>query len=221
MIEAICWDIGGVFSPRPVDAIARFGARHGVDPDELLAAVFGDYGTDGDHPWHRLERGELPLAEAWPQIEAGAVALGIEFSLADFFGSFAGDEHDRGVVTDTVLEFHALGVRMAVITNNVREFSQGEGGGWRSLIPIDTMTVVVDSSAVGMRKPNPAIFHHTLDELGVGAAAAVFVDDTPANVDAAREVGMHGVLCGADPAVAMAELRTVVAEGGGPPVSSR
>lgn len=220
MIEAICWDVGGVFSARPVDAVARFGIEHGVDPDELLTAVFGDYGIDGDHVWHRLERGELPLADAWPEIEAGAAALGLEFSLADFFGSFAGDGHDRTVVTETLLELHRLGVRMAVVTNNVREFSQGEGGGWKSIVPIDVMSVVIDSSAVGMRKPNPAIFHHVLDELEVAAGATVFIDDTPANVDAAQGVGMHGVLCGPDPAEAMVELRAVVAAGGGPPLSS-
>lgn len=210
MIEAICWDVGGVFSGRPVDAIADVALEHGLDADEVFAAIFGPYHLDGDHAWHRVERGEIALQEAWGHVEAAVAAFGVELSLTDFFRRFGNDPHDRTVVTDTVRELHGRGIVMAIITNNVREFSESATGGWRSLVPIDVMSVVVDSSAVGMRKPDPAIYHHTLAELGVAPANAAFVDDMPANVDAARDLGMHGIVVGADPAPAMAELRALV-----------
>ena len=136
------------------------------------------------------------------------------------FASFGADDTDRSIVTDTLRDLESRGVRMAVVTNNVREFSSGSGGGWRSIVPIDVMSVVVDSSALGMRKPDPAIYHHVLDELGVVPAASVFVDDMAANVAAARAVGMHGVVVGRDPVAAMAELRNLVAEAGGVAISS-
>ena len=53
--------------------------------------------------------------------------------------------------------------------------------------------VVVISGEVGMRKPEPEIFHHTLDLIGLAAAECVFVDDLPHNVAAAVELGMVGV----------------------------
>ena len=220
MIGAVCWDVGGVFTARPVDAVERIGMAHGIDPGALFGAVFGDYAVDGDHPWHRLERGEVALTDAWGEIEAAVRALGADFGLADLFAGFGDDPTDRSVVTDTLLDLHARGVRMAVVTNNVREFSDGDGGGWRSLVPLHAVEVVVDSSAVGMRKPDPAIYRHVLDELGVAAESAVFVDDMPANVDAARGVGMYGVVCGPDPAPAMAELRALVDDAANP-LSSR
>ena len=77
-------------------------------------------------------------------------------------------------------------------------------------VPMELMSVVVDSSAVGMRKPEPEIFHHTLAELGVTPEAAVLVDDTAVNIDGAAAIGMHTVLVGLDPAPAMAELRALV-----------
>jgi len=52
---------------------------------------------------------------------------------------------------------------------------------------------VVISGEVGMRKPEPATFRHMLGLLGVRPLQAVFVDDLPANVHAAAEVGMVGV----------------------------
>ena len=57
----------------------------------------------------------------------------------------------------------------------------------------DMFDVVVVSGEVGMRKPEPRIFHHTLDLLGVAATEAVFVDDLDVNVRAAVAVGMVGV----------------------------
>ena len=103
------------------------------------------------------------------------------------------------------------GLAQAVVTNNVREFADmGDGRGWRRMVPMEHMTVVVDSSVVGMRKPDAEIFAHLLGELGVHADEAVLVDDTPVNLDGARLVGMQTVLVGSDPAPAMTELRSLV-----------
>ena len=211
MIEAVCWDVGGVFSGRPVDAIADVANEHGLDADEVFSAIFGPYHLDSDHSWHRVERGEIALSEAWADIEAAVAEFGIELSLADFFRRFGNDPHDRTVVSETARDLHSSGIAMGIITNNVKEFSESESGGWRSIVPIDVMSVVIDSSAVGMRKPDPAIYHHTLEQLGVAAVNAVFLDDMAANVEAARGVGMHGIVVDSDPAPAMAELRALVA----------
>jgi putative hydrolase of the HAD superfamily len=66
--------------------------------------------------------------------------------------------------------------------------------------------VVIDSSEVGMRKPNPAIYHLALEQLGgVPAAEAVFIDDSPGNVVGARNAGLQGIHF-EDAAQAIAEL---------------
>ncbi|HBU02942.1 MAG TPA: hypothetical protein DEA70_00505 [Acidimicrobiaceae bacterium] len=112
---------------------------------------------------------------------------------------------------DTAAAFAEAGLAQAVVTNNVREFADmGDGRGWRRMVPMEHMTVVVDSSVVGMRKPDGEIFTHLLSELGVAADEAVLVDDTPVNLDGARSVGMQAVLVGSDPAPAMTELRSLV-----------
>jgi len=107
------------------------------------------------------------------------------------------------VVVDRVAALRGEGYRTALLTNNVKEGSDT----WRSLVPVDDLfDVVVDSSSVGMRKPDPRIFALTLERLGgIEAGRAVFLDDHPGNVEGARRAGLTAILV-ADPADAVAEL---------------
>ena len=58
------------------------------------------------------------------------------------------------------------------------------------MIPVDDMfEVIVDSSAVGMRKPDPRIYQLALDQLGVAADRSVFLDDATGNIAAAVRSG--------------------------------
>ena len=87
-------------------------------------------------------------------------------------------------------ELRDAGFRMALLTNNVREWEPL----WRKMVPIDEIfELVVDSAFVGMRKPEPGIYELTLERLGAAAAECLFVDDMDLNCDAARELGMQAV----------------------------
>ena len=103
------------------------------------------------------------------------------------------------------------GYRTGIITNNVREF----GDGWRALIPVDELfEFVVDSSHVGVRKPDPRIFALALEQLGCpDPASCVFLDDHPANVAAARALGMLAIHVGPDPRRPSRRSRACSAEG--------
>jgi putative hydrolase of the HAD superfamily len=82
------------------------------------------------------------------------------------------------------------GYRMAICTNNVREWEAR----WRAMLPVDEIfDVVVDSGFVGSRKPEAPIYELTLERLGVPAHAALLVDDIEANCDGARAVGIEAV----------------------------
>src|SRR5688500_18195427 len=93
----------------------------------------------------------------------------------------------------------ASGRRMAMLPNNVREWEPL----WRSMLPVDQIfELVVDSAFVGMRKPEPEIYHLTLDrirehdpaELGdLQFSECLFIDDFEVNCAAARELGIHAV----------------------------
>ena len=56
-------DFTGVLTTSPFPAIGSLGDEAGVDPEVVLELMMGDYTADTDHPWHRLERGEITILD--------------------------------------------------------------------------------------------------------------------------------------------------------------
>jgi len=210
-IEAVIWDFGGVFTSSPFHAIATHADELGVDVKVIAALIFGDYGADTDHPWHRLERGEISFEQAGELIDAEAIAQGVDLTLQQAMGAIAG-AGGAGVCADMpelVREVRASGLRTGLLTNNLVEIRDL----WRPLLPLDELfDDVVDSSEVGLRKPDPAIYLLACGRLGgVDPEAVIFLDDAESNVEAAREVGMIGlVVTYGDPHV-RDEVRSLIA----------
>ncbi len=198
MIEAVLFDFGGVFTASPFDA---------AGDDVLRELIFGPYHEDTDHPWHRLERGELALADARAAIIELGRRKGVEadpFRMFERMGSDGGGRGARASFVERARDLRDAGYRTALVTNNVREFRRA----WRRLVPVDELfEVVVDSSEVGVRKPDPAIFRLALERLGgLDPERALFLDDFDGNLVAARELGIRCVLVEPDPAAALAAL---------------
>ena len=204
-IDAVLFDYGGVFTVSPFAAVSDLGREMGVDPQTLVATIFGPYDADTDHPWHQLERGEISLAKACEAIIALGKERGLDADPLKFLSSMANS--GPGVHENVVACARGLrveGYRTALVTNNAVEFREH----WRKSLPLEELFhEVVDSCEEGVRKPDPRIFERTLERLGgVEPARTVFLDDYPGNVEAAERLGIRGVLVGADPAPALAEL---------------
>ena len=208
-IEAVLFDFGGVFTSSPFAAVEEAGKRMGAKPGQLFEILFGSYGVDGDHPWHRMERGELSFANTREQIIALAAEAGLEFEPIEVLAGTAVGGEARGVLVERVRELRREGYRTAIVTNNVKEFSER----WRQLIPVEELfELVIDSSEVGCRKPDPRIYQIALERLGgVAAERTVFLDDFETNVEAARALGIHGILVEEDVRHAIAQLDALLA----------
>ena len=208
MYEAVLFDFGGVFTQSPFEVVRLHGAEIGADPELMLQVLFGDYDRDGDHPWHRLERGEVGLDDALAEIRSLAEATGLGIDPFAAFSKFGTGGDMADAMVERTRRLRAEGYRTALITNNVKEF----GDGWRGLIPVDELfEVVIDSSHVGVRKPDPTIFSLATDALGVAPERCVFLDDFPGNVTAAEALGIRGVLVGTDRHAAIATLDRALA----------
>jgi len=210
-IEAVLFDFGGVFTVSPFEALAGPGHRADAPPPRTIELIFGPYHEDTDHPWHRLERGEIPLERAREDIIALGRAEGVDsdpFRLFEFMGR-GDDAAARLRMEQRARDLRARGYRTALVTNNVREFS----GHWRRMIATDEIfDAIIDSSAEGVRKPDPRIYRLALERLGgVAPERAMFLDDFPPNVEAARRLGIHGVLVQADHSEALAALDALLA----------
>ena len=211
-VEAVIFDYGGVISVRLLGDLDRFEAAMGYPPGSVHELMFGPTARRDGEPvpdFHRLETGDLSLVEYVQGLARRAPpVLGRPLDLEAyraFTASSAVAVH--WPVVHRVRALRDEGLRLALLTNNVREF----GDAWRATFPVDELFAhVVDSSAVGMRKPDPAIFEHTCALLEVEPEAAVFVDDNAENIGAAAAVGLETVHFGTDPLASLAVLDAVL-----------
>jgi putative hydrolase of the HAD superfamily len=204
-IEAVVFDFGGVFTSSPSVAVRAAATEAGIDPEAFLEMMLGSYGEESDHPWQRVERGEIALAEArsWARAES-KLRFGVEMDPMKVMAPLM-SEPPRPAMLSLASDLRDAGISTALLTNNAKEL----GEHWRSLADWDgLLDVVVDSSAIGVRKPSKEAFEYALDALGVRSpSAALMVDDFAVNVDGARQAGMQAVQVGDDPTLAIREVR--------------
>jgi putative hydrolase of the HAD superfamily len=113
----------------------------------------------------------------------------------------------RTELVDYLPRIRASGLATGIITNNVVEFREH----WRGMLPVDTLfDFIVDSSEVGMRKPNPAIFLKALEIGGLSAGEVLFLDDYEGNVIAAEALNIRSILVDGDGAKTVADLDAVL-----------
>jgi putative hydrolase of the HAD superfamily len=172
-------------------AFHQFSDASGVTLEELGTAMAAVGAVRGENPLYTLETGRISEVEFMTALgEEISRARGVEVSLAGFGEAlFAGMAPNEPFVA-FMHELRGRGHAMAICTNNVREWSAR----WRAMIPVaELFDVVIDSSELGVRKPDPRIYEATLAALGVAAESAVFIDDLQINCEAAAALGMRAV----------------------------
>jgi putative hydrolase of the HAD superfamily len=191
-IRAVISDFGGVLTNHLIEAFAAFQNHSGISVEQLGRGMQRIGERDGEYPLYRLERGEMSESDflddlCWALEEE----LGHRPTLHRFREVYFDALHANEPMLDLMRELRRRGYRLAILTNNVREWEKE----WRAKLPIDEIfETVVDSAWVGMRKPDHAIYNLTLERLGsVDARECLFVDDNELNVEAARELGMTAV----------------------------
>lgn len=192
-IKAVISDFGGVLTTPLVDSFAAFQDESGVHPAALGRAMQRAADRDGAHPLFELECGRITESAFMAQLsEDLEYELGHQPELHRFREIYFRALEPNPPMIDLMRELRESGYRMALLTNNVREWEPY----WRSMLPVDEIfELVVDSGFEGVRKPDREIYERTVERLGDGitADACLFVDDVEVNVDAARALGMSAV----------------------------
>jgi putative hydrolase of the HAD superfamily len=207
VINAVLWDFGGVILSSPFEAFNHYERRQGL-PLDFIRRVNA---TEPDlNAWARLERAELSHEEFDLAFATESKALGHEVPGADVLALLSGDVRPEMVrALDAV---KAAGLKTACLTNNV--VSREEGASAADARPeveavMARFDVIVESSKVGVRKPEPQFYEIACELLDVTPVECVFLDDLGINLKPARELGMTTIKVG-DPAPAIAELARVL-----------
>lgn len=199
-ICSVIFDIGGVVVDSPLHAIARYERDHGISPNAINHAIV-DAGERG--AWSRLERGELTPETFVGPFEEDCRRAGLEVSAVRMMEYIAGAVGSRPQMIGAIRRIRAHGLRVAALTNN---WASEE----REPNPLrDLFDVFIESSVVGLRKPDPRIYQRVCRELGIQPPEAAFLDDIGRNLKSARALGMATIKVD-DPDRALDELETLL-----------
>ena len=207
-ITSVVFDFGGVIITPITRTIGTIAEGLGCSTSDLHHILMGPQYESGDHPWHKLERGEIEQHQLQDLLtpiaaEEGITFRGNEIQLLLQENMFEVNHY----VLEHIADLRGRGYRTALLSNSIKEFSPT----LRQIVPVELFDAYIDSSDVGMRKPEPRIFHHTLASLGVDdPARSIFLDDFPGNLAGAQEVGMRTIHV-TDPRAALQELDALLA----------
>ncbi len=179
--RAVIFDFGGVLTVSPLLGMRSYCEQAGIPWDSLRTLFALENGA-----WSRFEMSALSEDEFVPAFELEASGIGHTLDGRDFLQAFFAGMAMRPEMVAVVRTLRRQpDLRVGCITNNIRVAS-----GRRHSLLDELFDVVVESSKVGMRKPNPAIYTLACELLGVQPQQAIFLDDFGINLKAARALGM-------------------------------
>lgn len=202
-IRAVLWDFGGVILSSPFEAFNDFEVRHDL-PHDFIRSVNT---RNPDHnAWARLERNELTVDEFDTRFAAESAALGHRVAGADVLAMLRGAV--RPLMVEALDALKARSYVLGCLTNNVA----GARYDVAALDALSRFDLVLESSIVGSRKPQPEFYELACATLGVTPDECVFLDDLGINLKPAAAMGMRTIKVG-DPEGALAELSEVLGFG--------
>ena len=211
--QAVIWDFGGVITSSPFEAFNTYEREKGLPENFIRAINARDPDTNA---WARFERNDIDAAVFDAAFREEALAQGHDVPGADVLALLAG--HLRPEMIAVLDGLKLRGYRLACITNNVKIGKGGPNNPGMARTQekadaiADVMTRfehVIESSEVGVRKPQPEIYHMACDKLGVAPNECIFLDDLGINLKPARAMGM-GTIKVLTPAQAIDELSALL-----------
>jgi len=191
-IKAVFWDFGGVILSSPFDAFNRYEATHDL-PKDFIRGVNSH--NPENNAWAKLERSEIDAVGFSDLFESEASTLGHRIPGRDVLKLLSGDIRLEMVSALHLVRQH---FKISCLTNNVRA---GAGPGMARSAEkaaqiaeiMDLFHHVVESSQVGVRKPEPRFYEIACETAAVQPTEVVFLDDLGINLKPAREMGMQTI----------------------------
>ena len=203
MIRAVLWDFGGVILSSPFEAFNVYEAANGL-PSDFIRSVNA---TNPDtNAWARLERNDVSPAEFDLAFAVESKELGHRVPGADVLALLSGDVRPQMVTAlDAVI---AGGYATACLTNNV--VSHDDAPSRPDVVDVmSKFDHVVESSKVGVRKPELRFYEIACGLVGAAPDECVFLDDLGINLKPARAMGMTTIKV-SDADSAISQLETVL-----------
>lgn len=188
-IQAVIWDFGGVITSSPFDAFAAYEREIGLPADFIRTVNSKNPDTNA---WAKLERSEVDGAGFDELFRKESKALGHEVSGAKILKLLSGNIRPRVVEALRICKSKG---KIGCITNNApvgkgASMTDSEERAREAANVLSLFDHVIESSKLGIRKPNPRIYEIMCEELDVDPSACVYLDDLGINLKPARAMGM-------------------------------
>ena len=202
MISAVLWDFGGVITSSPSEAFNRYESTNKL-PIDFIRSVNAT--NPESNAWALLESSQITVQEFDEKFAGEARAKGHEVRGGDVLALLSGELRPEMVRALKIIKQH---MPIGCITNNI---NTGEGASMakdpvRAALMDDVLAlfdVIIESSKLGIRKPDPRIYQIACDQIGVTPENAAFLDDLGVNLKPARKLGMSTIkVTSADQALA-------------------
>ncbi len=184
-IKALIFDYAGVLSlHQPREDVRRMEALSGVSGERFLEAYWG-----GREPYDRGEQDGPTYWRAFGRATGRALSEAQLHALID--ADTASWVHLNEVMVAWLRRLQASGVKTALLSNMGRELREYVGRSFDWCGRFEHQTFSCDVHRV---KPEPGIYLHSLEGLGVAPSEALFIDDRAVNIQAAEALGLRGLL---------------------------
>lgn len=198
--RAVLWDFGGVITTSPFEAFDRYERENGLPADFIRGLNAANH---HDNAWAKFERSQVPFDEFCVLYEAEAEAAGHRIDARAVVGCLSGDVRPEMVAALGTIREH--GFKQACLTNNFFRFDDAAPPSRDRSGILDLFDVIVESSVVGVRKPEVEFYRIACEKLGIEPEQAVMLDDLGVNLKPAKEMGMTTIKV-LDPHDALREL---------------
>lgn len=178
--QGLILDFGGVVTTDFYDALSAFCVREDLPADAVVRILRED--PDGRQALAGVECGQISQRE----YEVTLARL-LDVDDHGLLGRALADLRPNHVVLDLARRARNTGIRVAVLSNS---WGTGDYDPYRGYELDQRFDAVIISDQVGLRKPAPEIYTLAATKIGMPPRSCVFVDDTAANLPAARDLGM-------------------------------
>ena len=204
-IRAAFFDFGGVILSSPFEAFNHFEERNALPRDFIRTINSTNPDTNA---WARFERSDVAFDEFCDLFEAECREQGYDVAARELMPLLAGEI--RPAMVEAVRRCRER-LTTACLTNNWVSFDDfpetGRADGRDAVLSL--FDHIVESSKVGVRKPDPRFYEIACEWAQVAPREVVFLDDLGVNLKPAKAMGMTTIKVG-DPAAALQELEQVV-----------
>ncbi len=202
--KAIIWDFGGVITSSPFEAFNKFELSNNL-PKDIIRSINSE--NPNNNAWAKFERNDIGLDEFDELFSIESKKRGYEISGKNVVKLLSGE------IRESMVDFLLLlknNFKLGCITNNIQNHKKERINHLSDASKVmEIFDHIIESSKVGIRKPDPKIYYMSCDALGVDPTECIYLDDLGINLKPARKIGMTTIKV-IDPDDAIKEVKNYI-----------